>query len=145
MKSSNTHISRSLQTEGSRGHQPGGHSGYGHPEIHLQKMGFRRSQEASGQKPECHSIILDFNSSSSNNHTEKFGRLALLLLLPSSKSQPLACHTHTPPHPHVLCLQEWEAILGMQKWWSGRRTPTVEAGESGKGRARWCNFGVGPG
>lgn len=148
MKSSSTHISRSLfKLGGSRGHQPGEHSGYGYPEIHLQKMGFRCSQEAPRQKPECHSIISDFNSSSSsnNNHTGKFGLLALLLLLllPSTLVQPLAVVTHT--HPRVLCRQEREAILGIQKWWSGRRTPTEEAGESGKGRARWCNFGVGPG
>lgn len=100
MKSSSTHISRSLfKLGGSRGHQPGEHSGYGYPEIHLQKMGFRCSQEAPRQKPECHSIISDFNSSSSNNnHTGKFRLLALLLLLlPSTLVQPLAVVTHTPP------------------------------------------------
>lgn len=74
---------------GSRGHWPGEHSGYGYPEVHLQKMELGCSpqmsaHEASGQKSECHSIILDFNSSSSNHHTEKFWLLALLLLFPST-------------------------------------------------------------
>ena len=94
MKSSNAHISRSLfklggrrEGRGSRGHRPGEHSGYGYPEVHLQKMELGCSpqmsaHEASGQKSECHSIILDFSSSS--NHTEKFWLLALLLLFPST-------------------------------------------------------------
>lgn len=97
MKSSNEHISRSLfklegrrEGRGTRGHRPGEHSGYGYPEVHLQKMELGCSpqisaHEASGQKSECHSSILDFNSSSSSNrHTEKFWLLALLLLFPST-------------------------------------------------------------
>jgi len=68
MKSSNAHISRSLLTSGrrrregrgSRGHWPEECSGYGYPEVHLQKMELRCSPEASAHKSECHSIISDF-------------------------------------------------------------------------------------
>lgn len=65
-------------------------------------MGFRCSQEASRQKPECHSIILDFNSSSSsNNHTEKIWAAGTAAAT-SLQSQPLAVVTHT--HLPTPCL-----------------------------------------
>lgn len=66
-------------------------------------MGFGCSQEASGQKPECHSIILDFNSSS-NNHTEKIWAAGTAACL---QSPPSAVVTHTlTGTPRALCMQE---------------------------------------